>query len=304
MRITNKMMSNNSLYNINNNKEYLDRLNTQMATEKKITRPSDDPIVAIRALRLRSNLSEVTQYYGANVPDAQAWVSVTQKAIDSTMDMLSTMRSLCDQGANGTNTASDRDKIYQTLEAYKNQIYSNGNVTNAGRSVFTGYRTGEKLTFTEDTEAYYKDIADTFNAKDISIEGFVRSPLNMDKINAVSSTAKLAVETDYAETQVEEEKVYRIRMSYDRLEADADGNVKLKYKEPLADADIRVIKSIVKDNVTGIISQIELADSTGTVKETLTSTDGFKPENTYTVTGGSLAVHTDGSMTYTATGSP
>ena len=304
MRITNKMMSNNSLYNINNNKEYLDKLNTQMATEKKITRPSDDPIVAIRALRLRSNLSEVTQYYGANVPDAQAWVSVTQKAIDSTMDMLSTMRSLCDQGANGTNTASDRDKIYQTLEAYKNQIYSNGNVTNAGRSVFTGYRTGEKLTFTEDTEAYYKDIADTFNAKDISIESYVKTPLDMDKINAVSSTAKTAVETNYAETQVEEEKVYRIRMSYDKLEADADGNVKLKYKEPLADADVRVIKSIVKDNVTGIISQIELADSTGTVKETLTSTDGFKPENTYTVTGGSLAVHTDGSMTYTATGSP
>ena len=65
MRITNKMMSGNSLANINTNKEYLDKLNNQMATEKKITRPSDDPIVAIRALRLRSNLSEITQYYGA-----------------------------------------------------------------------------------------------------------------------------------------------------------------------------------------------------------------------------------------------
>ena len=114
MRITNKMMSNNSMANINSNKTYLDRLNTQMATEKKITRPSDDPIVAIRALRLRSNLSEVTQYYGANVPDAQSWVSVTQTAIDSTMGMLSTMRSLCDQGANGTNTTSEREKIYHS----------------------------------------------------------------------------------------------------------------------------------------------------------------------------------------------
>ena len=61
MRITNKMMSGNSLSNINTNKEYLDKLNNQMATEKKITRPSDDPIIAIRALRLRSNLSELTQ---------------------------------------------------------------------------------------------------------------------------------------------------------------------------------------------------------------------------------------------------
>ena len=81
MRITNGMMTNNSLMNINANKDYLDRLNGQMATEKKLTRPSDDPVVAIRALRLHGALSEVTQYYGQNLPDAVSWVDVTQKSI-------------------------------------------------------------------------------------------------------------------------------------------------------------------------------------------------------------------------------
>ncbi len=185
MRITNKMMSNNSLININGNKEYLDRLNTQMATEKKITRPSDDPIVAIRALRLRSDLSQVTQYYGANVPDAQSWVSVTQKAIDSTMDMLSSMRALCNQGANGTNTTSEREKIYEALKGYKSQIYLNGNTTTAGRTVFTGYRTGEKLTFTENTEADYRGIADTFNAKDVMKNTYVETQVSLDNINSL-----------------------------------------------------------------------------------------------------------------------
>ena len=56
-------MQNNSLSNINTNKILQDKLNTQMATEKKINRPSDDPVVAIRALRLRTNVSQVTQYY-------------------------------------------------------------------------------------------------------------------------------------------------------------------------------------------------------------------------------------------------
>ena len=185
MRITNKMMSNNSLVNINGNKLYLDKLNTQMATEKKITRPSDDPIVAIRALRLRSDLSQVTQYYGANVPDAQAWVSVTQKAIDSTMDMLSSMRALCDQGANGTNTTSEREKIYETLKGYKDQIYLNGNASNAGRTVFTGYRTGEKLTFTEDTEADYRGIADTFNAKDVHKNTYIEGGSSLAEISSL-----------------------------------------------------------------------------------------------------------------------
>ena len=62
MRITTKIMQNNSLSNINTNKTLQDKLNTQLATEKKINRPSDDPVVAIRALRLRTNVSQVTQY--------------------------------------------------------------------------------------------------------------------------------------------------------------------------------------------------------------------------------------------------
>ena len=55
MRMTNKIMQNNSLYNINNNKVLQDKLSTQMSTQKKLTRPSDDPVVAIRALRLRTS---------------------------------------------------------------------------------------------------------------------------------------------------------------------------------------------------------------------------------------------------------
>ena len=66
MRITNKVMQNNSLSNINTNKILQDKLNTQMATEKKINRPSDDPVVAIRALRLRTSVSELTQFYEKN----------------------------------------------------------------------------------------------------------------------------------------------------------------------------------------------------------------------------------------------
>ena len=67
MRITNKIMQRNNLSNINTNKIYEDRLSTQMSTEKKINRPSDDPVVAIRALRLRSNVTEITQYYSKNI---------------------------------------------------------------------------------------------------------------------------------------------------------------------------------------------------------------------------------------------
>jgi flagellar hook-associated protein 3 FlgL len=56
MRITTKMMQNTSLRNLNTNKSRQEQLTNQLATGKKISRPSDDPVVAIRALKLNSTV--------------------------------------------------------------------------------------------------------------------------------------------------------------------------------------------------------------------------------------------------------
>lgn len=88
MRMTNKIMQNNSLYNINNNKELQDKLSTQMSTKKKISRPSDDPVIAIRALRLRSDVSQITQYYSKNAKDAESWLKVTGDALETTLSLI------------------------------------------------------------------------------------------------------------------------------------------------------------------------------------------------------------------------
>ena len=101
MRMTNKIMQNNSLYNINNNKILRDKLSTMMATQKKITRPSDDPVVAIRALRLRTSVSELTQYYEKNAPDAESWLDVTTKALENTVaEVLTNMKKVANKAAN------------------------------------------------------------------------------------------------------------------------------------------------------------------------------------------------------------
>ena len=88
MRITNKIVQNNSLYNININKTNEDTLNTMTSTGKKITRPSDDPVVAIRALRLRSNVAQLSQYYEKNAKDASRWLQVTEDALSTVTSVL------------------------------------------------------------------------------------------------------------------------------------------------------------------------------------------------------------------------
>jgi len=92
MRITNGIINNNTKSNILVNKEYSDKYNTMVATGQKITRPSDDPIVAIRALRLNNNISEINQYYGKNIPDAEAWLEVTETALKQTEGVLSSVQ--------------------------------------------------------------------------------------------------------------------------------------------------------------------------------------------------------------------
>ena len=81
MRITTKMMHNTSLRNLNINKLRQEKLTNQMSTGKKITRPSDDPVIAIRSLKLNSSLDKIDQYYEKNASDALSWLELTESAL-------------------------------------------------------------------------------------------------------------------------------------------------------------------------------------------------------------------------------
>ena len=117
MRITNKIMQRNNLSNINTNKVYQDKLSTQMSTQKKVSRPSDDPVVSIRALRLRSNVTEVTQYYSKNIPDAESWLDVTEDALKNLTEIITNMINQCTKASNGDLKSADRQIILEQLKA-------------------------------------------------------------------------------------------------------------------------------------------------------------------------------------------
>ena len=155
MRITTKMMQSTSLNNLNTNKSLQEKLTTQLSTMKKITRPSDDPVIAIRALKLNSSLSKIDQYYEKNTEDAESWLKLTESAIKTTNEILTDMRSYIVQAANGPLEEKDRKAIIENLSNFEKEIYATGNADSAGRSIFTGYRTDLPLTFKEDKEERY-----------------------------------------------------------------------------------------------------------------------------------------------------
>ena len=157
MRITNKIIQNNSLTNINTNKTLQDKLSTMISTEKKITRPSDDPIIALRSLRLRTSVNQTDQYRSKNVEDAKSWLTVTEDAINTLSEIITDVRKQYTKGSNDPLTSSDRRIILENLESLAAEVYNTGNADFAGRSVFTGYRTDTTLTFQQDSKYNLED---------------------------------------------------------------------------------------------------------------------------------------------------
>ncbi len=213
MRITNKIISQNSITNINNNKVLENKLNTQLATGSKINRPSDDPVVAIRALRLRTNLNQVSQYYTKNIPDAESWLDVTESAISTVIEIVTDMYSNCTQGAAGFNTADDRSKVLENLKALQEEVYATGDADYAGRYVFSGYRTDTSLTFGVPTEKTYS-ITEQLTSDSLGELTYV------DVADLDTLTEGNAEALGTKEQEITTNQVYRIRLAYENCSAD------------------------------------------------------------------------------------
>ena len=122
----------------------------QYATGLKIHKPSEDPVVAFGSLKYRANLTQVDQYLKKNVKEAYNWMDVTESAINSMKSLMTDITTYVTQGANDTYETIDRDSISKQLQQYKEELYGMLNTDNAGRYVFSGYRTDTTVTYLEE----------------------------------------------------------------------------------------------------------------------------------------------------------
>lgn len=241
MRITNKIMQNNNLSNINTNKVYQDKLSTQMSTQKKVNRPSDDPVVAIRALRLRSSVTEITQYYSKNIPDAESWLDVTEDALKNLTSIVTDMITQCTKGSNGDLKLEDRQIILEQLKALGDEVYSTANADYAGRYVFAGYRTDTPISFTTASTDNYT-ITEQIDSSVIDEV----THINTDKMLDINvSNYNSASVKDINETDISDVTVNRIRLAYDNCNAGTTPVI--KYTKRNADGTLADSTSVKPD---------------------------------------------------------
>lgn len=122
MRVTNTMMRNNSMLNMQKNKVAYNKYLTQYNTHKKIQRPSDDPTIAARALKYRTTLAEIDQYL-TNIKDATSWMDATETCLSAVNKKLTDMIDYCTQAATGTYNEKNRADIVTQLKQFSKYIY-------------------------------------------------------------------------------------------------------------------------------------------------------------------------------------
>ena len=312
MRITTKMMQNRSLNNLNTNKTLQEKLTTQLSTMKKITRPSDDPVIAIRSLKLNSTLNKIDQYYEKNSNDAQSWLELTESAIKTTNSILEDMSGYITQCAQGSLTAEERAAILQNLANYQSEIYSTGNATSAGRNIFTGYRTDTPLTFLKDRTERYS----ITEQRDNSYIDTITHTVIGDMANINAGNFNTASYSAYTEYQVKSYDVARIRLAYNNLDIDTDATknadkIKLSYFTDVnTDAAHGTDKGASISTTSYSIFMNQNVINNGEMEITVTGKDGKEntytlgPNGTITLDKTEISMDAKGKITITETGNP
>lgn len=143
IRITNNIMVNTLKRNMNINMLNLDKLQYQLATGRKINRPSDNPAGLVRSLRLRSDLVKNEQYL-ANIKNGINFMDTTDSAMDNINKVLQRIRELTVQGANGTNDVDARQSITEEINQLNDQLKVIANTTYGSKYIFSGSNVTEQ----------------------------------------------------------------------------------------------------------------------------------------------------------------
>ncbi|WP_406678076.1 flagellar hook-associated protein FlgL [Moorella sp. ACPs] len=140
MRITNRMLGQNVIRNINRNLENMARTQEQMASGKRVNRPSDDPIVVARILAFKTSIA-ANEQYKKNMEDAKGWLDASESALGMATDVLQRARELAVYGSNGTMPRESMQALGQEVDQLLDEMVQVANTSYGGRYVFGGSQT-------------------------------------------------------------------------------------------------------------------------------------------------------------------
>jgi flagellar hook-associated protein 3 FlgL len=173
MRIADKMRFDQVRDNIGKNRSTMQDLQNQAATQKRVTKPSDDPLAAARVLANRIDLQGNKQF-GKDLNQARSFLEYTDQSLGDLSDILVRAKELAISQSNDASANEESRRVVATeVDQLYNQMVNIGNRKLGDRFIFGGYST-QVAPF--DTEGNYHGDAGEMNIH-IDKESFL--PMNI-----------------------------------------------------------------------------------------------------------------------------
>ena len=139
MRVSSGMIFDAGVASINRQTASLLHLQRQVASNRRILAPSDDPVAAARALEV-TQASDVAAQFKQNQNYANSALGLEEVQLGSAGDILARVRELAVQAGNASLAASDRKAIATELRARFEEVLGVANATDGtGNHIFAGF---------------------------------------------------------------------------------------------------------------------------------------------------------------------
>jgi len=171
-RVAQQMIYGSSVSYMNTSLSQLMESNLQASSQKKVNRPSDDPVGMSRILSFRDNLTAMDQYE-TNISMAKGWLNLADSTMVQTNTVITRLKELAEQGATGTISAANRSQIAAEARQLFEQLVAMANTEFDGKSIFAGQKT-DINPFTE-TLTLTTNQAGVVSNAGFSINGFTKS---------------------------------------------------------------------------------------------------------------------------------
>jgi flagellar hook-associated protein 3 FlgL len=137
MRITQSGTTTRYLNDINNARENIVELQTQVATEKRVSKPSDDPQAVSSIMRLKKMLASNEQYT-TNTNNALTMMETTSSTLDSFTSILSDVKSLVVRASSSSTGSTELATYASSIDQYLDETLNLANTKYNGKYIFAG----------------------------------------------------------------------------------------------------------------------------------------------------------------------
>lgn len=178
MRVTDKMGYSQVMGNLQKNRSEMNDLQNQAATQKRVTKPSDDPVASAKVLATRTEDRNSNQFI-KNIAQARSFLEYTDQSLGELTEVLMRMKELAIQQASDAGSSSETRRVTaEEVGQTFNQIIQIGNRKLGERYIFGGHQTVSRPF---DTEGNFRGDDGDINIH-INKDAFIAMNLTGDRV--------------------------------------------------------------------------------------------------------------------------